>query len=306
MRRRRTRSVKGECVIPPVIPDTALPDLIVKRDLDAEASIRRYVEWQGKEQVTHAERIRTEYALGQKYDAWDVRTTKGRWWVITTPTNLYSQELFPSLDYTISFHVGVTARVMSRSRPGVEPMEAALLPAAWRKWQQANEALDEAEEPEDFQAVGMRCRESLIAMMHKLGTPEMVRAGDDPPKRSDVPGWADLIANHVARGGSAKYVRGYMKAVAKSGWDVVNWLTHASGATKADAVLALEATQHLLATFGTAVFRHAHGIPDRCPNCGSYQIGLRRSNPDRDDSDAVAGCRACDWMEPTTNSVNPR
>jgi len=242
MPRKGTRPVKGECVIPPAIPDTALPDLILKHDLDSEASIRRYVEWQGKEEVTHAERIRTEYALGQKYDAWDVRTTKGRWWVITTPTNLYSQELFPSLDYTISFHVGVTARMMSRSRPGVEPMEAAQLPAAWRKWQQAGEALDEAEEPEDFQAVGMRCRESLIAMVRKLGTPEMVRAGAEPPKRSDVPGWADLIANHVARGGSAKYVRGYMKAVAKSGWDVVNWLTHASGATKADAVLALEAT----------------------------------------------------------------
>src|SRR2546426_1113268 len=236
MRSKRTRPVEGECVIPPAIPDTALPDLVLERDLDSEAAIRSYVEHEGHEQVTHAERIRTEYALGRKYDAWDVRTTKGRWWVITSPTNLYSQELFPSLDYTISFHVGVTARMMSRSRPGVEPMEAALLPAAWRKWQQAGEALDEAEEPEDFQAVGMRCRESLIAMVRKLGRPEMVRAGVEPPKRSDVSACADLIANHVARGDSAKYVRGYMKAGAKSAWGLVNWLTHASGATKADAV----------------------------------------------------------------------
>src|SRR2546422_531108 len=162
---RKPKPPTTPCTIPPAIPDTALPGLIFKRDIDAETAIRRYVEWQGKEEVTHAERITTEYALGRKYEAWDVRTTKGRWWVITSPTNLYSQELFPSLDYTISFHVGVTARMMSRSRPGVEPMEAALLPAAWRKWQQADEALDEAEEPEDFQAVGMRCRESLIAMV---------------------------------------------------------------------------------------------------------------------------------------------
>jgi hypothetical protein len=289
----RKRRPTGECTIPPAIPDTALPDLILKRDLDAETAIRRYVEWQGKEEVTHAERIATEYALGRKYEAWDVRTTKGRWWVITSPTNLYSQELFPSLDYTISFHVGVTARMMSMSRPGVEPMEAMLLAAAWRKWQQAGDALDEAEEAEDFQSVGMRCRESLIAMAKTLAKPEMVPPGDAAPKRADVPAWSERIANHVAHGSSAEHVRGYMKAVAKRCWDLVSWLTHASAATKADAVMALEATQHVLATFGTAMFRHAHGIPDRCPNCGSYQIGLRGNQ----DGDGSAACRACGWSE---------
>jgi hypothetical protein len=37
------------------------------------------------------------------------------------------------------------------SRPGVEPIKARLLAAAWRKWQQTNEALDEAE-PEALEA----------------------------------------------------------------------------------------------------------------------------------------------------------
>jgi hypothetical protein len=50
------------CTIPPAIPDTALPDLILKRDLDAETAIRRYVEWQGKEEVhprrAHQHRVR--------------------------------------------------------------------------------------------------------------------------------------------------------------------------------------------------------------------------------------------------------
>jgi hypothetical protein len=224
-----------------------------------------------------------------------VRTEQGRWWVITPPTNLYSQELFPSLDYTISFHIGLMARVMSRSKSSVEPIEELLLAAAWRKWHQASEALDEAEEPEDFQAVGMRCRESLVAMVRKLAKPDMVPSGM-PPKRSDVSGWTELIANHIAHGGSAKDVRCYMKTVAKSGWDLVNWLTHASGATKADAILALQATQHALATFSAAVFRHLHGIPDHCPSCGSYRIGLR-GDPDGDGSDGVPGCRACGWVD---------
>jgi len=248
--------------------------------------------------VTHAERITTEYALGRKYEAWDVRTTKGRWWVVTSPTNLYSQELFPSLDYTISFHVGVTARMMSHATPRVPRMEEALLPAAWRKWQQAAEMLDEAEEPEDFQALGMRCRECFVSMVRTLGKPQIVPAGAVAPKRSDVPGWAELIANRIAQGGSAKYVRGYLKAISTRGWELVNWLTHASGATKADAMLALEATHHALATFGTAVFRHAHGIPDRCPSCGSYQIGLRQLAEDAE-AEPVPGCRACGWVAPS-------
>jgi len=285
-----------ECTIPPAIPDAALPDLLLKRDRDAEQAIRRYVEWQSErdgDKVTHAERVTTEYALGRKLEAWDVRTTKGRWWVITSPTNLYSQELFPSLDYTISFHVGVTARMMSQSKPGVGPMEELLVAPAWRKWGQAGEALDEAEEAEDFQAVGMRCRESLIAMVRTLGKPEMVPAGTVAPKRSDVPGWAEMIADYIAPGSSAEYVRRYLKAISKSGWQLVSWLTHASEATKADAVLALEATQHILATFGTAIFRATHGIPDRCPSCGSYKIGLRQ-HPDKAD-ESVPGCRACGW-----------
>jgi hypothetical protein len=302
MRRKRPA---GECTIPPAIPDTALPALILKRDLDAETAIRNYVEGESQldgDKVTHAERITTEYALGQKYEAWDVRTTKGRWWVITSPTNLYSQELFPSLDYTISFHIGVTARVMSRATPRVERMEETLLAAAWRKWQQAAEALDEAEEPEDFQSVGMRCRESLIAMVKTLAKPEMVAPGDAAPKRADVSAWSERIADHIAHGSSAKYVRGYMKASAKSGWDLVSWLTHASGATRVDAIMALEATQHTLATYSTAVFRHNHGIPDRCPSCGSYQIGLRQ-NPDDPVAESVPGCRACGWLGAPRGSV---
>jgi len=231
---RKSKPPVGDCTIPPAIPDTALPDLVFKRDLDAEMAIRRYVEWQGKEEVTHAERVTR--------------------WVITSPADLYSQELFPSLDYTISFHVGVTARMMSHATP------------------------------------------RFVSMVRTLGKPQMVPAGAVAPKRSDVPGWTEPIANCIAQGGSAKHVRGYPKAISTRGWELVNWLTHASNATKADAMLALDATHHAIATFGTATFRHAHGIPDRCPTCGSYQIG-RRGTSDDEGVDPFPACRACGWVE---------
>jgi hypothetical protein len=37
--------------------------------------------------------------------------------VVTSPTNLYSQALMPSLDYTLSFHIGLMARVAAQRGP---------------------------------------------------------------------------------------------------------------------------------------------------------------------------------------------
>jgi hypothetical protein len=143
---------------------------------------------------------------------------------------------------------------------------------AWRRWQQAVQALDEAEEPEDFQSVGMRCRECLVAMVRTRGLPAMVPDGTNPPKRADVVGWCDLIADHVAHGSSAERVRGYLKAVSKAGWDLVNWLTHAHGATLADGLIAHELTEHILVLFGAAMLRHRQSVPDRCESCGLYHF----------------------------------
>jgi hypothetical protein len=287
---------KSECVVPPALPHEALPALMFKRDDEETRGIAEYVEWQarGEERVTHAEKIATEHAAGQKYEAWDVHTDKDRWWVITPPTNLYSQRLMPSLDYTISFHIGLMARVMSRREPNAAPAEQALARSAWRRWEQAAQALDQAEEAEEIQAVGMRCRESLIAMVKSLGRPEMLLGGD-PPKRSDVVHWCELIADNVARGESAKQVRSYLKATSASAWQVVNNVTHSSSVTGYDGELAVSATAHVLEMFGRAVFRHIHGQAAQCPECGSRKLSSRSRPDGTADLPPSVVCEVCDW-----------
>jgi hypothetical protein len=286
----------GDCTIPPPIAAKDLSRLVMPRDDDEVQKIVDYVEWQATdEKVEHAEKVSTEFVMGRKHECWDVRTDKTRWWVITSPTNLYSQDLMPSLDYTLSFHVGVMARVASANKPDVNELEQLLMADAWRRWEQAGELLNEAEEAEDFQSVGMRCRECLIVMVRTISQPEMVPEGSAPPKHADVVHWCELIANHVAKGSSAKEVRGYLKSTSKSCWELVNWLTHAQNATRADAILAHDVTQHILATFGTAMFRHRQGIPDRCGSCGSYRIALWAPEPDMP---MKPRCVACGWMKP--------
>ena len=168
------------------------------------------------------------------------------------------------------------------------------MPAAWRKWKQAGQALEEAEEPEDFQSVGLRCRECLVAMVRTFAFAHIVPANADGPKRADVVGWCDLMANHVAHGPSAERVRGYLKAVSKAGWELVNWLTHAHGATRADGLMAHELTEHILILFATAVLRHRQGIPDRCPFCGSYHFELWGDEPG---ALVKPRCRSCGWVK---------
>src|SRR5947209_5947642 len=128
---------KDECTIPPALPLSMLPNLTFNQPKHEERAVREYVEWQANdEKVIHAEKVGTEHLLGRTLTAWDVRTDKNRWWVITNPTNLYSQELFPSLDYTITLHIGLATRMTARHAAPTSQGQRDRIIAVWRRWEQ--------------------------------------------------------------------------------------------------------------------------------------------------------------------------
>lgn len=286
--RRSTSGDTNECVIPPPVPLEVLREFNLNTPAHKERRIRKYVEWQAKdEKVKHAERVTTETIFGRRHEVWDVHTDRTRWWVITEPTNLYSQAVFPSMDYTLSFHVGLMARVEAAER-GARRRRTKLA-SAWRPWMQAADALDEADEPEDFQAVGMRCRESLLQLVRALADEKMVPAAEEAPKRADFIHWSELLANHFAGGSSAAEVRGYLKTLSRSAWQLVNWVTHASNATRSDAALALRATEAVLDALGMGSLRNLSSRPDRCPRCKSYSVVA----DDTEDGTRAVLCESC-------------
>jgi hypothetical protein len=64
-------------------------------ELEAQA-IKDYMAWQARdENVLHVEKVASERIFERDHDVWDVHTDKERWWVVTGPTNLYSQALMP-------------------------------------------------------------------------------------------------------------------------------------------------------------------------------------------------------------------
>jgi hypothetical protein len=236
--------------------------------------IREYVLSQSArgEVVKSVEKL-AEHTLGERrYEIYNVETKRDRWWVITNMTNLYSQRDYPTMDVAFSLHLGLMDRLMERDQPWGSKEEQDRLAGAWRRWGQASEAFDAADEAEDFQAIGVRCREALVSFVQDVADPSMVPEGEEAPKAADVIHWTELIANNIAPGASNERVRGYLKAQANATWELVGWLTHAKNGVRMDATLAVEATSHTLFMFGMALIRKERGIPDRCPQCGSYRI----------------------------------
>ncbi len=296
---RKMKPIDGDCVIPRPVPATALGRLKVKPDPEhQQRHIREYMRGQAQdEKVIHLERVASERVLSARHDVWDVHTDKGRWWVVTSPTNLYSQTDFPSLDYVLSFHVGLMARMMANEQKEshAPTAERQRFLSPWRRWEQAAESLDTAEEAEDFQAIGMRCRECLIELGQNAADLKMLQPGEEAPKRADFVHWAEIIARALAGGSSAEEVRALLKSTAKASWQFVNWLTHAKSAMRLDAQLALDATAETLGMFGVALLRHEHGVPDRCPTCRSYQVVLDFRPDLSPDNPYRSLCARCGW-----------
>jgi len=293
--RRSPPESDDDCLLPDAVPLTTRQGFSLTWTEHEALPIREYVESQTHGgTVSFLQRLTSERVFGRDYEVWDARTDRDRYWEVTSPTNLYSQDHFPSLDFLLSFHIGLMARVLARSESSVTAEERERFAVAWRHWSQATEPQERADEAEDFQAVGVRCRECLLEFVRIVADNSMVPTGQAQPKQGDFIHWSELVAQTIARGSSAEVVRGYMKASAREAWQYVNWLTHAKNATRPDGQLAVDATQHVLATFGAAFIRYEHGVPDRCGKCASYRItGAYRPDIVDDDDPYVTLCEIC-------------
>jgi hypothetical protein len=250
------------------------------------------------EPVIRAERVASKRVIGEKYEIWDVETDQEKWWVITPLTNLYSQADFPSMDVALTYHIGLRVRLVNRTDPGVNEKQLNRTVVSWRKWERAVEALSEAEEAEDFQAVGMRLRECLLAFVKESWKPAWASTADPSPKRGDFVNWVKIMASICAPGDSASRLRAYIFETSRTCWELVQWLTHANNASRMDADIALHAVNQVLGTLTFALIRHERGEPAHCPRCFSYQL-FAECRPELDSE--VSLCELCGWEDVATS-----
>lgn len=260
-----------------------------------ERSIRDYVNTQSPDddQAELVQKISTYRILGRVYDTYDVHTKSARWWVITNPTNLYRQTDFPKAEQALIYHLGLGIYIANQARADTADAEEDVISPTGRRFRQALDAMNSASESEDFQAVGLKCRDTLISFGTEYKDADWIGDISEPPNASDFKGWANIITEKLTEAGR---LRSYLKSSSDKTWDLTVWLQHNSSATPIDAEIVLDATSHLLGIFNQLIRRKEHGDPERCPSCDSYRL-----DEDIEDDHERRGfleftvCGACGW-----------
>lgn len=285
-----------ECVVHDhPVPPEEIGRYSVERDPATEQDIANYVHGQAKDEtVLHAELIKTEYIMAQPYEVWDVTTDKTRWWVITNLTNLYSQKHFPSLDYTLSFHIGLMARIQSRPE-GADSSDTDPFDEVYRRQEHAKQRYERAVEAEDYQAVGMQLRENLISLVGAMRRRIEFQEDVEIPKSADFIGWAKVLLDHLCSGRKNKELRTYVRNAAESTWKLVNWITHDRSANKAASSIALHGCDMIIGHYIQLLMRDRTDKTDTCPLCQSRNIRTHFDIMIEPDGSYFDTCGSCDW-----------
>jgi hypothetical protein len=302
----RKKKAQGHPKPPPALSDDCVihdnpvpPEEIGKyspvRDADSEQDIANYVHGQARDEtVKHVEKIKTEYVLGDAYAIWDVTTDKSRWWVITNLTNLYSQKYFPSLDYTLSFHIGLMMRLRSRPR-GPDASDPHPFDEVFRRQQQAKDRFERVIEGVDHQAVGMQLRESLISLIGAMRRRVEIVDLAERPQDANFIAWIELLMNQLCRGPHNKDLRAYLKATSEKTWQLVNWLTHDRNANQTASSIAIEACDTLIGHAAQLLIRDKTVNIETCPRCMSRNIRSHFDIGIEPDGAYYSTCGQCDW-----------
>lgn len=265
---------------------------------EERAEIAQYYLSQSPEgtEVSFLQKVYSESIMSHRHDVWDVHSSDGRWWVITNPTNLYSQTQFPNLDLAVTFHMGLCLRIPRTQKQATSGRHVRPFDSVLAKMQEADDALSQAYNVADFQAIGMRSREALLAF---IGAAQDVAewTTEAPPKRGDVRAWTELIFGAILSGSDQKERRHLFKTMMVEAWVFANWLTHSQSVTWHDAEVAQSTTGHILGLGISLVLRHVREVPEQCPKCGSFDLdpeeGLVDDEPDIAWERPV--CADCGW-----------
>ncbi|MBO9589442.1 hypothetical protein [Devosia sp.] len=259
--------------------------------------VTSYFEWQAPElKIEFMQKVYAETVIGHRHDVWDIHTNRDRWWVITNPTNLYSQQQFPSMDLAVTFHMGLCLRIPRTGRQASNGRRVLPFGDVWNDLRAASAALGQAHNVADYQTIGVRCREVLLAFV-AIAQDEHDWASEERPKRADFKAWAEIICNTALPGDSHKERRQLQKGLLTGAWTFTNWLTHAKSATWHDAETAVSTVEHAIGLATSLVIRLMRGVPDQCPECGSPHLRAEEGRR-TDDMDILwerPRCNDCEW-----------
>lgn len=250
--------------------------------------IIRYVEEQSRNdaKVLSAKIEQSFDDLGYVVNVWNVKTNiDGAWWVVegeSCPMNLYPQDAYYfSADEVYSFHIGIMERMWA-SNDNYNPedyvramsLDTEIAPILFRKLKNTALLIDTATEIEDFQAIGVQCREILIELGNNIYLPKM-SGEEEQPKASDFKRKAELFVQYHIPGKENKDYRNIIKKMTESTWDYAAKITHSRNATFYDVSTCVSLTMSLVTMYENIRLKYLDPISKcKCKKCQSKKLGV--------------------------------
>jgi len=269
--------------------------------------VAKYVEWQSqyKYKILSAKPEHTFNDLGVEVRVWNIKTdADGSWWVVEgdeVPMNLYPQEAYYfGTDEVYSFHMGIMERMKASAYSPDDYVNAITLnsdivPQLFRKLKNIANLIDSAIEIEDFQAIGVQCREVLIELGNSIYFGEM--AGEsEQPQASNFKKKAELFIQFYLSGSDNSDYRSIIKKLTESTWDYANKITHSHNATFYESSTCVSLCTSLVGVYENIRQKVFDPISQyKCKNCTSKKLKIIEDKTGEDGiiTTLLLQCEAC-------------
>ena len=196
--------------------------------------------------------------------------------------NLYLQDaLYLTADEVYSFHVGLMSRMMKAREEYISEdyIEAATLgieitPVLLRKLRNTADKLENAKEIEDFQAIGVQCREILIELGNAIYMPGM-EGDEEQPQKSNFKKKAELFIKFYLNDSENSDYRSYIKKITEATWDYANKITHSQNTTIYEASTCIALIISLISIYENVQHKIFDPISQFiCKNCKSKKVTI--------------------------------
>jgi len=238
--------------------------------------------------------------LGEEVNVWNVKTKKEAFWIVegeNAPMNLYTQNAYYfSADEAYSFHMGITQRLSDGYKKEFKhiideiPLDIDQLKSINRKLNMAAQKLSIDLEPEEFQSIGLICRESLIDLGKELykRNPEVIK--EKKLKQSDFKGIANEFIDLYIPGKSNSDLRNYSRKMVDIAWSYSSAIVHSPNKTYPDVKIALLITSAKVSLLENLFYKYLGFDSEfNCSECGSKNLEFFENQS----GELIVKCKSC-------------
>jgi hypothetical protein len=223
--------------------------------------------------------------LDNEINVWNVKTVKEAFWVVegdTAPMNLYTQNgHYFSADEAYSFHIGITQRLSKRHQDNFKhiidelPLDIERIKSISRKLNLASDKLSVDLEPEEFQSIGLICRESLIDLSKELCKRNEDLIKEKGFKSSDFKNVSSEFIDLYISGSNNADLRNYSRKVTEIAWNYSSIIVHSPNKTYPDVKIALLFTSMAVSLLENLFLKYIGFDNERsCDLCSSKKISI--------------------------------